>query len=86
MSHSKMTKRNFSVYIENWNKSAKKYVNTCVICGYKGYNPVIECDDFRTTLEKKAIFKELSKTLNKLELDELGRCAYCAKVQDKNSF
>ena len=28
-------------------------------------------------------FKELSKTLRKLELDEYGRSFYCARVQDK---
>ena len=53
MSHSKHTKRGYSLYIENWNRSAKKYINTCCICGHKGYSPVIEQDDFCTTYEKK---------------------------------
>ena len=83
MSHSKHTKRGYSIYIEKWNKSAKKYINTCVICGYKGYSPVIENENFCSTLEKQAIFKELSKTLHRLELDEYGRCNDCASVQDK---
>ncbi len=83
MSHSKYTKRGYSLYLEKWNKSAKKYINTCKICGHKGYSPVIEDKDFFTTLENKAIFSELSKTMYKLELDEHGRCADCAKVQDK---
>lgn len=78
MSHSKHTKRDYSIYIEKWDKSAKKYINTCVICGHKGYSPVVEKEGF-----DKVIFKELSKTLRKLELDEYGRCSYCARAQDK---
>ena len=78
MSHSKHTKRDYSIYIEKWDKSAKKYIHTCAICGHKGYSPVVEEEDF-----DKVIFKELSKTLCKLELDEYGRCTYCARVQDK---
>lgn len=81
MSHSKLTKRNHSLYIEKWNKSSKKYINNCAICGYKGYSPVIESEDFCTSLENKAIFSELTKTMNKLELDEYGRCSECAMVQ-----
>lgn len=83
MSHSKHTKRDYSIYIEKWNKSAKKYVNTCAVCGHKGYSPVIEYEDFCETAENKVIFKELSKTLHKLELDEFGRCIDCARVQDR---
>lgn len=82
MSHSKHTKRDYSLYIEKWNCSAKKYINICAICGYKGYNPVIEQKNFCNTLENKAIYKELSKTLCKLELDEFGRCKYCAEIYD----
>ena len=82
MSHSKYTKRDYSLYIENWNRSAKKYINTCMICGQKGYSPVIEQKDFCDSLENKAIYKELKKTLREMRLDELGRCADCAKVQD----
>ena len=83
MSHSKFTKRGHSIYVEKWNPSAKKYINTCVLCGHKGYSPVIEQDDFCNTLENTAIYIELSKTLNKLELDSLGRCDDCASIQDK---
>lgn len=46
MSHSKVTKRGYSLYIEKWNPSAKKYINICAVCGHKGYSPVIERDDF----------------------------------------
>lgn len=79
MSHSKTTKRGFSLYIEKWDSTAKKYINTCSICGYKGYSPVIEQEDFSDT----TIYKELSKTLPKLELDKLGRCNCCAGIHDK---
>lgn len=82
MSHSKHTKRGYSLYIEKWDSSAKKYINTCKICGYKGYNPVIENDNF----QDKTIYYELSKTLCRQELDRLGRCKYCAKVHDKKYF
>lgn len=83
MSHSKHTKRGYSLYIEKWNCSAKKYINTCAICGQVGYSPVIEQENFCAILENKAIYKEFSKTLRKLELDELGRCKVCANIQDK---
>lgn len=45
---------------------------------------MIECEDFCTDGNNKAIFYELSKTLDRLELDELGRCYYCAKIMDKH--
>ena len=77
MSHSKHTKRDYSIYIEKWDKSAKKYIHACAICVHRGYSPVVEKEEF-----DKVIFKELSKTLRKLELDEYGRCTYCARVQD----
>ena len=83
MSHSKQTKRGYSLYLENWNSSAKKYINTCAICGHRGYSPVIEQAGFCNYLENKAIYKELSKTLCRLQLDELGRCEDCARVQDR---
>ena len=80
MSHSKHTKRGYSLYIEKWNRSSKKYINTCVICGYKGYSPVIKYKGFCDNLENKVIYEELTKILNELQLDELGRCEDCAKV------
>ncbi len=84
MSHSKMTKRGRSLYVEKWNPYAKNYINTCAICGRKGYSSVIEQQDFCSTLEKTAIYTELSKIYDKLELDSYGRCEICAKIQDKN--
>ena len=48
-----------------------------MICGSKGYSPVIE-ENLRDTPE----YRELTKTLPKMELDDLGRCNDCARVQD----
>ncbi|MBR7003163.1 MAG: hypothetical protein IKI11_10970 [Neisseriaceae bacterium] len=84
MSHSKYVKRGFSWYIECCNRSAKKYMNTCKICGHKGYSPVIEAEDFfdKNVLysQKKAIYQGLTQTLPKLPLDRLGRCEYCTQA------
>ena len=82
MSHSKHTKRDYSLYIEKWNPSAKKYINICAICGHKGYSPVIEQADFCNNPTNKVIYEELSKTHSKMQLDGLGRCEVCAKIQD----
>lgn len=41
MSHSKRTKRGYSLYIGSWNGSAKKYINICMLCGRRGYSPAI---------------------------------------------
>ena len=91
MSHSKYNKRGNSLYLNNWNPNAKKYINECKICGYKGYSPAIEQPDFLSEKDKdpfvfsvnKAIYEELTKTFSVLELDEFGRCETCAKIQDK---
>ena len=73
MSHSKFRKKGQSLYIDNWNPSAQKYVHVCYLCGRKGYSPAIEEDDFLTTLERKAIYKELTRILDSaLELDSFG--------------
>ena len=61
MSHSKHTKRGYSLYIENWNRSAKKYINICCICGHKGYSPVIEQDDFVLLLKRKQFIENYQK-------------------------
>lgn len=77
MSHSKHTKRGYSIYLEKWDPSAKKYINTCATCGSRGYSPVIE-----ENLKDTVIYRELVKTLPKMELDMMGRCSDCARVQD----
>ena len=83
MSHSKTTKKGYSLYIEKWNPKAKKYINTCALCGSQGYNPSIEQEGFIDDAERRAICIELKKTLSVLPLDDCGRCADCAKRMDK---
>ena len=82
MSHSKMTKRGRSLYLEEWNPSAKKFINVCKICGRRGYSPSIEAEGFCDSPKRKAIYGELKQTLPILPLDELGRCEVCAKLMD----
>ncbi len=83
MSHSKMQKRGYSLYVEEWNPNVKKYINECGVCGRKGYSPVIEEEGFCDEHIRRIAYQELKKTLTKLELDEYGRCATCARLQDK---
>lgn len=89
MSHSKNTKRGHSLYIEKYNPSAKKFINTCVLCGACGYDPSIEDEGFIhpspecTDYVHRAIFAELTSTLPPLPLDSFGRCDVCKKIMDK---
>jgi hypothetical protein len=84
MSHSKITKRGRSHYVERWNARAKRFVVTCALCGHTGFSPNVLEDGFANTLEKQAIVEELQSTLEPLALDELGRCGVCvAAAQDK---
>ena len=84
MSHSKYRKNGHSLYIENWNPAAQKYINICYLCGRKGYSPAIEEKDFLDSLERKVIYAELTRMLPAaLALDSFGRCNDCAKQQDK---
>ena len=83
MSHSKFRIKGQSLYLDKWNSAAKKYIHVCYLCGRKGYSPAIEEDDFSTTLERKAIYKELTRMFDSpLRLDSLGRCDDCARRQD----
>ncbi len=90
MSHSKFTKRGRSLYVEKWNPDAKRFINTCTVCGAQGYSPTIDEDGFVYDNAKKVndnvhkvIRDELTKIYSPLPLDELGRCAQCAKIIDK---
>ena len=83
MSHSKFRRKGKSLYIDNWNPSSKKYINTCYLCKRKGYSPAIEEPDFVSDIERKAIYEELTKMFDSsLVLDSFGRCEQCAKLQD----
>ena len=89
MSHSKYNKRGKSLYIESWNPDAKRFINTCVLCGDRGYNPSIEEEGFVHPAPDKrdhvhsAIYDELTRSFKRLKLDELGRCEVCARNMDK---
>ena len=89
MSHSKKTKRGHSLYVENWNPSAKRFVRVCALCGTQGYDPSIDEEGFVhpsvnvTDYEHSAIQAELTRIMKPLALDELGRCETCARVMDK---
>ena len=83
MSHSKFIKRGHSLYVESWNPSAKKYINTCKVCGHQGYSPTIEEEGFCDDITRKGICYELKQIMDVLPLDEFGRCEICAKLQDK---
>jgi len=91
MSHSKYTKKGKSLYIEKWFPSAKRFINTCSICGAQGYNPDIDdpgfiCDHAGNVskLEHRAIRTELKRILKPLSLDPLGRCGHCAEIMEKH--
>ena len=64
------------------NRSAKRYINICCICGHKGYSPVIEQDDFCITRENKAVYSKLSRTLCKLEFK--SRCGGLAEKPEES--
>lgn len=82
MSHSKFRKNGKSLYIDNWNPSAKKYINTCCLCGRKGYSPAILETDFINSLERESVYNELTKMFSSsLKLDSFGRCEECVKIQ-----
>lgn len=90
MAHSKMTKRGRSHFVDSWNPSAKKFINTCRICSAQGYNPTIDDDGFVydnsgriVNFEHRAIRIELTRIYKPLPLDSLGRCSTCAKIMDK---
>ena len=90
MSHSKFTKRGNSLYVDNWNPAAKKFINTCSVCGADGYDPSIDEVGFVydnagnvNNTEHKVIRAELQRILTPLPVDHLGRCSACARIMDK---
>jgi len=90
MSHSKQTKRGFSLYLNKWNPSAKKYINTCSICGQQGYSPAIPENEFYdknpdTYSENRVVYEELTKIFKALSIDHLNRCEICEKIHDSNN-
>lgn len=83
MSHSKVKKKGYSLYVDKWNPIAKNYINSCYLCNRKGYSPALEKADFLNSLEHEVIYKELTSIFDSvLALDSYGRCEECAKEQD----
>ena len=83
MPHSKINKKGYSLYIEKWNPKAKKYINTCALCGSQGYSPSIEQEGFADNIERRTIYDELKKTFSILALDDFDMCIDCAKRMKK---
>lgn len=78
------------MYVENWNPGAKRFINTCSVCGAQGYSPTIDEEGFvfdKTNNVNNRVHMvirdELMTILDPLTLDELGRCEQCAKIMDK---
>ena len=90
MSHSKMTKKGKSHYVESRNSKAKNLINTCALCGNQGYKPSIDDDGFVNVsdtvknYEHNAIRNELTAILKPLPLNEYNLCEVCEKLTLKN--
>jgi len=78
MSYSKKRTQGLSLYLENWNPTANKYVLACANCGAKGYSRTVESADFLATRKGRVIREELSRLFELLDLDESGICTVCA--------
>ena len=63
MSHCKYNKHGRSLYLDNWNPNAKKYINECKICGYKGYSPAIEQPDFLSNRDNQPFVCTVNKVI-----------------------
>ena len=89
MSHSKMTKRGRSLYVEKWNPSAKRFIKSCSVCGDVGYDPGIENSGFihpsenKVDYEHRAIYTQLTSIYKPIYLDDLGRCSSCRAAMEK---
>ena len=80
MSHSKYRKFGRSYVLERRGKS-EKYINTCAVCGSRGYDPSVDADNL-TQVGDEVRYHELMRILPPLALDELGRCADCARLEE----
>jgi hypothetical protein len=81
VSHSKLTGRGRSLYLEKWNPSAQRFIVTCVHCARTGFRPEILEDDFAFSMERQAVLSELQRVLKPLPLDAVGRCKVCAGIE-----
>ena len=61
----------------------KKWINTCLCCGARGYRPDMP-DVITIGGEKKTIFADrIRKYFDPLEVDRYGRCEICAKLMER---
>ncbi|MBP5404528.1 MAG: hypothetical protein J6Y74_01070 [Clostridia bacterium] len=79
MSHSKWRKFGRSYTLERRGKS-EKYINTCAVCGSRGYDPNVDTENFARSLDETR-YRELIRILPPLALDALGRCEDCARLE-----
>lgn len=70
--------RNQRQYLKDY-PQLHKWVNTCIICGAKGYNPQIDVK------EEKIAINNLKSILPPLEVNELKMCSTCARLLKEKS-
>jgi hypothetical protein len=69
---------------------AKRFINTCIICGRQGYAPQIDDADFVSEsmmfhgLVREILQSQLREYFNLLPLDEAGRCEGCSANANSN--
>lgn len=73
---------------DNWfeqNRYARRFINTCIMCGKQGYAPQIDDADFAGNestvyhrFSREKLKEMLSKYFEPLALDDTGRCESCA--------
>ena len=70
------------------NPFAKRFINTCAVCGAEGYAPQIDDADFAGN--ESTVFHQFSREklqamlrgyFEPLALDEAGHCAACARPE-----
>lgn len=73
------------------NSYSKRFINTCAICGAKGYAPQIDDPDFadekfspHRDFSRKALRGMLRRYYKPLPLDGNGRCADCAGPENES--
>ena len=76
MSHSKKTKRGSSLYIENWNPRARRFIAVCALCGREGYRPSILEEGF-----EKYLLQTLKCVKYHKNFDVLGHLDYVCKSE-----
>jgi hypothetical protein len=70
------------------NPYAKRFINTCAVCGAQGYAPQIDDADFAGNestvfhrFSRDVLQARLRRYYRPLSLNEAGRCAACARPE-----